>query len=306
MAGAPVGFIGIGNMGAPMARRLAAAGHALVLHDLRPAAAEALAAEAGSLSVARDLPELAARCGVVITMLPDANVVRAAVMGEDGARGLVPGLARGSTIVDMSSSAPMATRDLGRALDAHGIALVDAPVSGGVPRARDGTLTIMAGGAPETVSAVEPLLAAMGSVHRTGPLGAGHAMKALNNYVSAAGLIAVCEALIVARAFDLDPQVLNRVLNASTGRNNTTDKKVEPYILSRAFDSGFALDLMRKDVGIANDLAGGLALDAPWLAGCAEVLERASATLGPGADHTAVFAFLEQVLQDRDGGAGAP
>lgn len=306
MAGAPVGFIGIGNMGAPMARRLAAAGHALVLHDRCPAAAEALAAEAASLSVARDLPEVAARCGVVITMLPDANVVRAAVMGEDGARGLVPGLARGSTVVDMSSSAPMATRDLGRALDAHGIALVDAPVSGGVPRARDGTLTIMAGGAPATVSAVEPLLAAMGSVHRTGPLGAGHAMKALNNYVSAAGLIAVCEALIVARAFDLDPQVLNRVLNASTGRNNTTDKKVEPYILNRAFDSGFALDLMRKDVGIANDLARGLALDAPWLAGCAEMLERASATLGPGADHTAVFAFLEQVLQERSGGAGAP
>lgn len=297
MGKTPVGFVGIGNMGAPMARRLAGAGHALVLFDLHPEAAEAIAAEAPSVTVARDLGALAERCATVITMLPDAAAVRGVVLGREG--GLVPGLARGSVVVDMSSSAPLATRALGEELEPHGIALIDAPVSGGVPRARDGTLTIMAGGDPETLVSVEPMLAAMGTVHRTGPLGSGHAMKALNNYVSAAGLLAVCEALIVARAFGLDPHVLNGVLNASTGRNNTTDKKVEPYILSGAFDSGFALDLMRKDVGIAHELAERLALDAPWLTGCADLLERAAATLGPGADHTAAFAYLEQLLEGR-------
>ncbi len=295
-----VGLVGVGNMGAPMARRLAAAGHSLVLYDLNRAAAEALAGESDTVEVAETLRDLGARCGIVITMLPDSQVVRAVVLGSADDDALVRGLARGATVVDMSSSAPAATRSLGAALQGLGIDLVDAPVSGGVPRARDGTLTIMAGGAPEVVARVEPVLGAMGKVLRTGPLGAGHAMKALNNYVSAAGLLAVCEALIVARRFGLDPQTLNAVLKASTGRNNTTDKKVEQFILNRGFDSGFALDLMRKDVGIARDLAAGLDLDAPWLMGCAALLEDAARALGPGADHTAAFAYLE----DRLGGAG--
>ncbi len=293
-----VGLVGVGNMGAPMARRLAAAGRALVLYDVKRAAAEAVANESETIEVAERLRDLGANCGVVITMLPNSEIVRAAVLGDDDA--LAQGMARGSVVIDMSSSAPLATRSLGDDLQGLGIDLVDAPVSGGVPRARDGTLTIMAGGESAVIERVEPILGAMGTVLRTGPLGSGHAMKALNNYVSAAGLIAVCEALLVARGFGLDPHVLNQVLNVSTGRNNTTDKKVEQFILNRAFDSGFALDLMKKDVGIARDLAAGLDLDAPWLAGCAALLEEASGALGPGADHTAAFAYLEQRL----GGAG--
>jgi 3-hydroxyisobutyrate dehydrogenase len=165
-----------------------------------------------------------------------------------------------------------------------------------VPRARDGSLTIMAGGDEALIDEVEPILAAMGRVLRAGPLGAGHAMKALNNYTSAAGLIAVCETLIVAERFGLEPSVMNQVLNASTGRNNTTDKKVEQFMLNRAFDSGFALALLHKDVGLAEALATELGLDAPGLGACRALLEQAARALGPGADHTEVFAYLERRL----------
>jgi 3-hydroxyisobutyrate dehydrogenase len=297
----PIGFVGLGNMGAPMARRLAESGATLVLYDLR---AEALAAFAGDEERFRVAPEIAGLgrdCGVVITMLPDSEAVRAATLGGADGPGFAEGLAGGGVVVDMSSSAPLATRALGAALGARGLGLVDAPVSGGVPRARDGTLTIMAGGEARLVDAVEPLLAAMGRVHRTGPLGSGHAMKALNNYVSAAGLLAVCEALIVARTFGLDPRVMNQILKVSTGRNNTTDNKVEAYMLSRSFDSGFALELMRKDVGTAEALAEELGLDAPWLGACSALLGRAAAALDEGADHTAAFAFLERELTGRAG-----
>ncbi len=296
MARTPIGLVGVGNMGAPMARRLARAGHGLVLYDLKRDAADALAGEGAAIEAADTLRDVGARCDVAITMLPNADIVRAVVMGGEAVDALVQGMARGGVVIDMSSSAPTATQSLGRALADLGVDLVDAPVSGGVPRATDGTLTIMAGGAPETLARVEPILACMGTVHRTGGLGSGHAMKALNNYVSAAGLLAVCEALIVARRFGLDPQTLNAVLNVSTGRNNTTDRKVEQFILNRAFDSGFALELMCKDVGIAHDLADGLDLDAPWLKGCADLLDQASRALGAGADHTAAFAYLEERL----------
>ena len=300
-----VGFIGLGNMGAPMARRLSGKGYGLVLYDIRRAALDALldapADEGGSMNAAGDPSQIGQSCQVAITMLPDSAAVREVVLGGEGRAGLAEGLKRGSVIVDMSSSAPTATLRLGEELQADGIHLVDAPVSGGVPRALDGSLTIMAGGAPEIVESVAPILSYMGTVHRTGSLGSGHAMKALNNYVSAAGLLAVSEALIIAEKFGLDPHVANGILKVSTGRNNTTDRKVVQYMLNRAFDSGFALGLLRKDVGIAQDLAAELALDAPWLRTCEDILDQAARALGAGADHTAVFAFLEERLAGGDG-----
>ena len=293
-----VGFVGIGNMGAPMARRLAEAGHRLTLYDLDRSAAGALAAAFDGVSVSDSLAALGAASDPVITMLPDSPAVRRAILGDGD--GVAAGLRPGALAIDMSSSAPTDTQALGEALAERGIDLVDAPVSGGVPRARDGSLTIMAGGAPDAVARALPVLEAMGSVRATGALGTGHAMKALNNYVSAAGLLATCEALIVAGRFGLDPRTANEILKSSTGRNNTTDLKVERYMLGRAFDSGFALDLMRKDVGIARTLAGKLDLDAPWLAACEALLIEAADSLGPGADHTEAFAFLEQRLGEPD------
>ncbi len=288
---ATVGFIGIGNMGAPMVRCLAKAGLPVLIHDARAEATAPFRDAAPQIRVADGAGQIGAECEIVITMLPDSKAVRAAVMGG-GTHGIAATLRPGSVVIDMSSSFPLDTQALGKELAAKGIGLVDAPVSGGVPKAASGTLAIMAGGDTALIDRVQPVLETMGSVHRTGPLGSGHAMKALNNYVSAAGLIATCEALIVGQRFGLDGHTMTQVLNASTGRNNTTENKVERYMLNGRFDSGFALALMQKDVGMAQTLAEKLGIDAEELALVRAILGKALEKLGPAADHTAVYDYV--------------
>ncbi len=290
----PVGFVGIGNMGAPMVRCLAKAGFNSVLYDVRTDTTAPFAREGGPFTVAKDLAEVGAAADVIITMVPDSKIVRAAVLGEGGRPGLIAGLGRGAILVDMSSSFPPETQKLGRQLNERGIAMVDAPVSGGVARAVTGTLAIMAGGDGALIDKLEPMLKSMGSVFRTGMLGSGHATKALNNYVSAAGLIATAEALVVGQRFGLSPKTMNEVFNASSGKNNTTENKVERYMLNRTFNSGFALALMRKDVGMARDLAQELGLTTTELDLVNTILERAEARLANGADHTAVYDYVEK------------
>ena len=291
-----IGFIGLGNMGRPMAANLARAGQDLIVYDIERSVVDGFVEEFDARP-ANGLASLAQNADIIITIVPTGRDVRRIALGEDGSDGLVAGLSDGKILLDMSSSDPTGTVTLAGELAKHGVAMVDAPVSGGVKRAVDGSLAIMAGGAAADVERCRPLLDIMGGqIFECGPVGAGHAMKALNNYVSAAGLLAVCEALIVAERFGLDPRTLNEVLKASTGRNNTTDRKVEPFILSRSFDSGFALALLRKDVGLAQDLAESLSLDAPWLKGCESLLEEAAQTLGADADHTEAFVFLKRRL----------
>lgn len=299
---AAVGFIGLGQMGRPMAARLVQAGFAVKAFDLAPAARQAFEAASGLAAV----DSTGAACtgvAAVITMLPDGRAVRAALCGtpgDDGSReggsngeGPIGLAAPGTIVVDMSSSLPMHTQDLGAALAARGFFLVDAPVSGGVKRARDGSLAIMAGGAAATVRRLRPLLAAMGgSIFPTGPLGSGHAMKALNNYVSAAGLAAAAEAILVGQRFGLDPEVVVDVLNASTGRNNSTENKMKQQVLSGDFASGFALALMVKDLHTAAGIARHLGVAAPLAAACETLWAEAGAQLGPGADHTEIYRFL--------------
>ena len=289
-----IGFVGVGNMGAPMARCLAKAEHPVMLFDTNSKATEPFKAETNLFTVAPDLQTLGAECRTVITMLPDSKIVRVATFGADGKGGFGSTLAKGSVVIDMSSSYPIDTQKLGAELEAKGIALVDAPVSGGVPKAITGQLAIMTGGKAADIDKVEPMLKAMGTVHRTGMLGSGHAMKALNNYVSAAGLVATAEALVVGQHFGLDGHVMTKVLNASTGKNNSTENKVERYMLNHAFNSGFALALMDKDVGMASRLAKELGIDAAELGFVSEFLGKILADLGPSADHTAVYEFAEK------------
>jgi 3-hydroxyisobutyrate dehydrogenase len=297
-AAKPIGFIGIGNMGAPMVRCLAKAGHTVVMFDTRREAMDAVADPARGIEAAADAVEIAKRCATVITMLPESRHVRDAVAGPGGIAAEGNNFGRGGIVIDMSSSYPLDTRKLGEELAARGIGMIDAPVSGGVGKAVSGTLAIMTGGDAALIDRVEPVLAAMGTVHRTGALGSGHAMKALNNYVSAAGLVATCEALIVGQKFGLDGQVMTTVLNASTGRNNTTENKSERFMLSRKFDSGFALSLMEKDVGMARRLAEELGVGADELAFISGYLTEALAALGRDADHTAVLKFAETQVSD--------
>jgi len=283
-----VGFIGVGMMGAPMVACLAAAGWPVRIHDPR---AEALAPFAGrrGVTLAGSLAEAAAGAGLVITMLPDGKIVRAAVLGPDGLAGA---MAPGAVLADMSTSYPLETTALAGDLAGTGIHLVDAPVSGGVRRAERGQLTIMAGGEGPAIERIEPALAALGTVYRTGALGSGHAMKLLNNYLSASGLAAACEAVLIGRRFGLDPDLMADVFNVSTGRNNATEVKLKQQVNSSRYAAGFTMELMSKDLRMAHALAGDMAVEAAGLAACAELYARAVAELGGKADHTEVMKVI--------------
>ncbi|MFQ5954381.1 MAG: NAD(P)-dependent oxidoreductase [Kiloniellales bacterium] len=286
-----IGFIGLGQMGWPMAARLARAGFRLRLHDRDQARLDGFAAAHGGQPT-RGPAEAAERAEVLITMLPDGAAVRQVVL--DGPAPAAAGLAAGSLVVDMGSSAPAGTRALGAALTTRGVGMLDAPVSGGVKRAEAGRLTIMVGGEAPAIAWLKPLFEALAErVFETGRLGSGHAMKAINNLISAAGLVAAAEGLIIGARFGLDPEAMVDVLNASTGRNNATENKVRQFILSRRFDSGFALELMVKDIATALDLARATGTPAPLGEACQALWTTAQERLDQGVDHTAVVRHLE-------------
>jgi 3-hydroxyisobutyrate dehydrogenase len=284
---AAVAVVGLGNMGRPMAASLMRAGYDVIGYDLLPPARERFAQAGGR--AAADMAGAVARAAVVITLLPDGKAVRAAVTA------MRPHLSPGAIVIDMSSSAPLGTRALGAELHAAGFGFIDAPVSGGVKRAADATLAAMVGGDAVVIDRVEPVLAAMGkAVFRTGPLGSGHAMKALNNYVSAAGLAAAVEALAVGKKFGLDPSVMTDVLNASSGRNNTTENKLKQFIIPKTFASGFSMALMAKDIRTADELGAAIGVATPLAEICTELWEEAAARHGPGADHTEYGRYLAE------------
>jgi 3-hydroxyisobutyrate dehydrogenase len=294
--GGAIGFIGIGNMGWPQAANLARAGRRVVAFDADPSRAERFAAEAGARA-AKSLAELGGAVDTVVTMLPTGQIVRQVMLEMEGG-GLARSLKRGALLIDMSSSDPIGTRELGAALVPHGVALVDAPVSGGTKGALDGTLTIMIGGDDKAaIARAKPILECMGKrLFEAGPLGSGHAMKALNNYVAATGFAAASEALIVGERFGLDPKIMVDIMNVSTGRNFSTENTIKGQVLTRAFASGFALGLMAKDVKIAADLAGGLDLDAPILRLASARFGDAAGAVGGDKDHTVAYSFWEERL----------
>ncbi len=295
-----VGFIGVGNMGWPMAANLVKAGFAVTVMDAVPGRAAKFAAEVGG-AAAEDAAQAVAGADAVVTILPTSKHV-AAVVAE-----IKPHLAAGALVIEMSSGVPGVTRQLAAELAAQGAAMVDCPVSGGVPRARTGDLAILAGGEAAQIDRAEPVLTAMGtSIHRCGGIGAGQAMKALNNLVSAGGFLIGIEALLVGQQFGLDPAMMVDVLNASTGMNNSTQKKFKQFVLSRRFDSGFGLDLMVKDLTIALEVGRDAGLPTPFAALCREMWASAAALLGPGQDHTAVAQLSERLSGTALGGGNNP
>jgi 3-hydroxyisobutyrate dehydrogenase len=293
-----IGFIGMGNMGAPMARRLAKAGYVLDVADSNPEAVRRFVADT-ECDQAADLASLGKSCRVVITMLPDGKAVRQVLLGESG---VVAGLSHGSVLIDMTSASPVETRALGAELAKRGLHLIDAPVSGGVKKAADGTLSIMVGGAPDPIEQVRPILGVMGRVFLTGASGSGHAMKCLNNYLSAATLAVSAEAVIAGTKFGLDPTTMIEILNASTGRSNSTEHKYPTFILPRTFNSGFAIGLMAKDLRLARDLAEATGTPSTLLRACAEMWAKAEEQLGFRADNTEVVRYLESLVKDDEGG----
>ena len=290
---ARIGFVGLGNMGWPMAHLLDP-GYDLTVLDARADVAEAFAAEHRATATA-DLAALAAASDAVITMLPNGDIVREVALGGADGGGLAAGMAAGSVLIDMSSSAPLGTRRLAEELRPHGVALVDAPVSGGVAGARAGSLAIMAGGEPDEIARCRPVLERLGRViYEMGDSGTGHAMKALNNYCSAVALSSACEALIVGDRMGLEAAKMVDVLNASSGRSAATEGKIAEEILSRDFSAGFTIALMAKDVGIAGGLAEGLGMEAPILARTRDLWRDAAELLGDAAGVTEIVRLWEE------------
>ena len=284
-------FVGLGRMGAPMARRHAAR-FDTVLSDADPAVAAALAEELGCrvLPTPAEVPD---DIDTVVLMLPDSRVVEAVLL--DG--GLLGRLPAGALIVDMGSSEPASTRRLAADARARGIGYVDAPVSGGVARAVTGELSIMVGGDPADVERARPHLEPLGgSVLVVGAAGTGHAAKALNNLLSASNLAAAAEVLTVAAGSGIAPEVMVEVLNASTGRSQATEVKYPKHVLTGSYDSGFAMDLMIKDLGIARSLAAAQGASTPVTdAAYAAAVAAREALGGAGLDHTEVARHYESV-----------
>jgi 3-hydroxyisobutyrate dehydrogenase-like beta-hydroxyacid dehydrogenase len=289
-----IGFIGLGVMGAPMAGHLASAGHRLTLLDADATVATALAARLGAgAQVAATPAEVAARSDIVITMLPHGGVVQQVALGDGG---LVHGLRPGALLLDCSSAEPWLTQATAAALAAWGASMVDAPVSGAAWGAAEAKLVFMVGGAAADVARVRPLLDLMGrAVFHLGDVGSGHAMKCINNLITAVTFSATAEGLVIGKRYGLDPAAMVDVLNESTGQSWITQNHIRQRILSRSFDDPFKLALMLKDMGIANALARETGTAAP-LAGLGQQLWQAAArAAGPEASVSELVRWVEQL-----------
>ncbi len=246
-----VGFVGLGNIGEPMCRRLLENGYGVAIYDVNPEAVSKLGDTAAE--PAENLKVLASSAEVVLLSLPGSDVVEEAVLGE---RGLVEGLSSGKVLIDTSSSRPSSTRVLAEKLAESGVEMLDAPVSGGVLRAEEGKLAVMVGGREEVFERHREVLEAFGErIFHVGDHGAGHLVKSLNNLLSATTLASAAEAVILAQKAGVAPETLLEVINAGNGRSYSTEVKFPTFIPNRSFDDGFALGLMVKDLKIALETA---------------------------------------------------
>jgi len=288
-----VGFIGLGVMGEPMASHLSQAGYPMALYDVRAGHAARLAAALEGACAPASPADVAQRSDIVITMVPNGEVVRDLIVGDDA---LLAGFRPGSLLLDTSSSEPWLTRESGARLAERGVAMVDAPVSGAQWGAQAAELVFMVGGANEDVERVRPLLDVMGrAVFHLGPLGAGHAMKCLNNLVTAVNFLAVSEGLVIGKRYGLDPAVMTDVLNASTGMSWVSQTHVKQRIVSRRFDDPFKLALMLKDIGIATELARSAQLPTPVSALTQQLWRAAAFANEPDASVSEMARWVERL-----------
>jgi 3-hydroxyisobutyrate dehydrogenase len=260
---ANVAFIGLGNMGGPMAANLLEAGHAATVFDLSEAACEQMR-EAGA-AVAPSAAEAAADVDYVISMLPAGKHVAATYLGDEG---LLAALDKSTTVLDCSTIDAATAREVGVAAAAAGIGFMDAPVSGGVAAAAAGTLAFMCGGEAATFEKARLILADMGkNIFHAGPAGAGQVAKGCNNMLLAIHMIGTCEALEMGARNGLDPKVLSEIMLASSGRNwslevyNPYPGVMETAPASKGYQPGFMVDLMVKDLGLAMEIAGHSGVD---------------------------------------------
>jgi 3-hydroxyisobutyrate dehydrogenase len=289
-----IGFIGVGTMGLPMATNLVKKGFAVTAYDINTAAMQAAAA-AGMASAA-SVAEAVAGADLVITMLPSSPHVQSAYAGDGG---VLVAAGAGTLCVDMSTIDPAVSRAMAGAARERGVRFIDAPVSGGVPRAVEGTLAIMVGGDPTDVAEAMPALRAMGAnVIHVGPVGSGEVAKLCNNLVAGVAAVALSEAFRIAEGFGVDARVVTEVISKSSG-NTWIMENMHPVpgIVARAastngYRPGFMTDLMCKDIGLAVDAARALRIPV-FVAPAAQQVYRLASSHGHGReDFTSVFAFL--------------
>ena len=277
-------FIGLGQMGRPLAEKLLAAGYPVTGYDKCKKVEKLFSGQTGNT-----LHDALKDSDLVITMLPSGKEVEEVLLKNNNF--LIT--SEDCIFLDMSSSSPFDTKSLGKCLKRRG-GLLDAPVSGGVRRAAEGSLSIMVGGSHKLYLRQRKLFDTLASkVFYCGELGSGHAMKSLNNYVSAAGLIAACEALIAAENFGISPKLFIDILNHSTGKNDATENKLERFVTSQAFNSGFSLSLQAKDVKNAVVFSEHMGLNLSSLTKFSEILTEATDYFASDIDHTAIYKFLK-------------
>lgn len=286
-----IGFIGIGRMGRWMAGHLLRAGHQVTVYDTVLENTRELQAD-GAI-VASSVAETGAANELVITMLPSSAIVESVLGGPEG---LIETMKPGTMIIDMSSSYALSTQKLAKACAAKQITLLDAPVSGGVVGAQNASLTIMVGGKEPDVEQALPVLKLMGSnVKHVGDTGAGHGLKAINNYLSATTMYATTEAMILAQKLGLDLNKALETINSSSGQSFSTHFKFPRYVLPRKFDSGFSLELMLKDVRLVTAYAKDTRTPVLLASLVEQIYETAANAGGPGLDHTEIVKYLEQL-----------
>jgi len=282
-------------MGSPMAACLVKAGFNVTVFDTSVQRRNDFVTQHGGQANAC-LTDGVPDVDVVVMILPNSAVVQEVLFGTQG---IAQQLKPGCVVIDMTSGVPAQSIQFNHLLKKNQVVFFDAPVSGAVARAVSGDLTIMVGGNDREVEPVMPVLKAMGQVTRTGPVGSGDAMKALNNLVSCGGYLIGIEALLIGSRFGLDAEKMLEVLNSSTGMNNSTQKKFGQYVLSRKFDSGFPIHMMLKDLNNATDLGHQLGVTTPFAQLCRDLWASASTMLGPNVDHTAVAWMSEAMAGSR-------
>ncbi|WP_434638577.1 2-hydroxy-3-oxopropionate reductase [Klebsiella sp. I138] len=287
-----VGFIGLGIMGKPMSKNLLKAGYSLVVADRNPEAiAEVIAAGAETAASAKAIAE---QCDVIITMLPNSPHVKEVALGEGG---IIEGAKPGTVLIDMSSIAPLASREISDALKAKGVDMLDAPVSGGEPKAIDATLSVMVGGDKAIFDKYYDLLKAMaGSVVHTGDIGAGNVTKLANQVIVALNIAAMSEALTLATKAGVNPDLVYQAIRGGLAGSTVLDAKA-PMVMDRNFKPGFRIDLHIKDLANALDTSHGVGAQLPLTAAVMEMMQALRADGLGTADHSAIACYYEKLAK---------
>lgn len=287
-----IGFIGLGIMGKPMSKNLIKAGYKLVVCDVVKAAVEEL--KLAGAEVADSPREVAAQSDIIITMLPNSPQVKQVVLGKNG---VIEGAKKGAIVADMSSIAPLVSREVHDALVEKGIRMVDAPVSGGQPKAVDGTLSIMVGGAQSDFDELLPIFKAMGaSVVLTGAIGAGNVTKLANQIIVAVNIAGVSEALVMATKAGVDPELVYKAIRGGLAGSTVLDAKA-PLILDRKFDPGFRINLRIKDLGNVLETSHAVGVPLPVTSAVMEILQALKVDGMGESDHGAMVCFYEKLAK---------